>query len=345
MKDGPLLSLGDAMRSHRDIHGGKIVLETATQRFLDELNAENAPPLSKVTIEEARAAHTRGQDVPVVKLPVDVEDRNIAAGPNNSLLIRVVKPKGRAGVLPAIMYFHGGGFVLGDRHDWDRLLRDLAHAANAAMIFVEYSRSPEVRYPVAIEEAYAATRWVAENGRETNVDGTRLAVAGDSAGGNMVAAVTLLAKQRGRPKLDFQLMFYPNTDASFSSDSYKQFASGYLLSREDMMWFLDQYLPDKMRRKEPTATPLNAPLERLTGLPPALVITGECDVLRDEGEAYARRLMQAGVRVTATRYLGTIHGFVTLNRLADTPAARSAIAQAGAALQKASEADATPEAA
>jgi acetyl esterase/lipase len=233
------------------------------------------------------------------------------------------------------MYLHGGGFVLGDRQDWDRLLRDLAHAADAAIIFVEYSRAPEVRYPVAIEEAYAATRWVAENGREISVDSTRLAVAGDSAGGNMVAAVTLLAKQRGGPKLDFQVLFYPNTDASFSSESYMQFASGYFLSREDMEWFLDQYLPDKTRRTEPTATPLNAPLEQLTDLPPALVITGECDVLRDEGEAYARKLIHAGVRVTATRYLGTIHGFITLNPLANTPAARSAIAQAGNALRQA----------
>jgi acetyl esterase len=235
------------------------------------------------------------------------------------------------------MYFHGGGFVLGGRDDWDRLLRDLTYAANAAIVFVEYSRSPEARYPVAIEDAYAATRWVAENGDEINVDGTRLALAGDSAGGNMVAAVTLLAKQRGGPKLDLQVMFYPITDASFSSDSYKQFESGYLLSRDDMVWFLDQYLPDKSRRSEATATPLNASIEQLTGLPPAFLITAECDVLRDEGEAYARKLLEAGVTVTATRYLGTIHGFVTLNRLASTPAARSAITQAGAALQNALE--------
>ena len=199
----------------------KIILESATQRFVDELNVQNAPPLSKVTLEEARTAHARGQDVPVVKLPADIEDRTIATGPNNNLLIRVVRPKGSAGVLPAVMYFHGGGFVLGDRQDWDRLLRDVANAARAAIIFVEYSRSPEARYPVAIEEAYAATRWVAANSSEINVDGARLALAGDSKGGNMVAAVTLLAKQRGGPKLDFQLMFYPNTDASFSSDSVK----------------------------------------------------------------------------------------------------------------------------
>jgi acetyl esterase len=265
-----------------------------------------------------RRGTPRGQDVPVVKVPADVEDRTIAVGPKNNLLIRTVRPKGRVGILLAVMYFHGGGRVVGDRQDWDRLLRDLAHAANAAIIFVEYSRSPEARYPAAIEEAYAATRWVAENGPEINVDGTRLAVAGDSAGGNMVAAVTLLAKQRGGPKVDFQLMFYPNADGSFSSDSFRQFASGYFLSREDMEWFLDQYLPDKTRRKEATASPLNATLEELRDLPPALVITAEADVLRDEGEAYARRLMEAGVVVTATRYVGTIYGFVTLNRLAYT---------------------------
>jgi acetyl esterase len=315
----------------------KAVLESATQKFLDELKAVDAPPLSQVTLKEARATHARGQDVPVVKLPADIEDRTIGVGPNGKLLIRIVRPKGLVGPLPAVMYFHGGGFVLGDRHDWDRLLRDLAYAANASIVFVEYSRSPEARYPVAIEEAYAATRWVAENGDEINVDRTRLALAGDGSGGNMVAAVTLLAKRRGGPKLDLQVMFYPNTDTSFSSDSYKQFASGYYLSRQDMEWFLDQYLPDKTRRTEATVTPLNASIEQLTGHPPALLITAECDVLRDEGEAYARKLLEAGVTVTSTRYLGTIHGFVTLNRLAYTPAARTAIMQAGAALQNALE--------
>lgn len=323
----------------------KAVLESATRKFLDELKAVNAPPLSQVTLEEARASHARGQDVPVVKLPADIEDRTIGVGPSGKLLIRIVRPKGLVGPLPAVMYFHGGGFVLGDRHDWDRLLRDLAYAANASIVFVEYSRSPEARYPVAIEEAYSATRWVAENGDEINVDRTRLALAGDGSGGNMVAAVTLLAKQRGGPKLDLQVMFYPNTDAGFSSDSYKQFASEYFLSRQDMEWFLDQYLPDKTRRTEATATPLNASIEQLTGLPPALLITAECDVLRDEGEAYARKLLEAGVTVTSTRYLGTIHGFVTLNRLAYTPAARMAIMQAGAALQNALEGGGTRAAA
>jgi acetyl esterase len=316
----------------------KAVLERATQKYLDDLKAEDAPPLSQVTLEEARASHARGQNVRIVELPADIEDRNISAGPHGKLLIRTVRPKGLVGALPAVMYFHGGGYVLGDRHDWDRLLRDLAYAANAAIVFVEYSRSPEARYPVAIEEAYAATRWVAENGHEINVDGSRLALAGDSAGGNMVAAVAMLAKQRGGPNLDLQVMFYPNTDASFSSGSYKQFASGYGLGRDDMEWFIDQYLPDKTRRTEATATPLNATIEQLKRLPPALLITAECDILRDEGEAYARKLLEAGVTVTATRYLGTIHGFVTQNRLAYTPAARAAIAQTGVALQTALEA-------
>jgi acetyl esterase len=307
------------MPSHCDSQQIRTVLESTTQRFVNEFNARSAPPLSKLTPEEARAAHARGQDVPVTKLPVHLEDRTIVAGPNKNLLIRVVRPQGLSGKLPAVMYFHGGGFVLGDRDDWDRLLRDLAHAADAAIVFVEYSRSPEVRYPVAIEEAYAATRWVAENGHEINVDGTRLAVAGDSAGANITAAITLLAKQRGGPKLDLQVLFYPNTDATFSSESYKQFASGYFLSREDMEWFLDQYLPDKSRRDEPTATPLSATVEQLRDLPPALIITGECDVLRDEGEAYARKLMEAGVRVTATRYLATIQRFRYLKPIGEYP--------------------------
>lgn len=321
------------MPNQTDTRERNTVLESATQHFLDELNAENAPPLSQTSIEEARAAHARGQDVPVVKLPADVSELTIATDPNPNLLIRVVRPRSGAGVLPAVMYFHGGGFVLGDRQDWDRLLRDLAHAANAAMVFVEYSRSPEARYPVAVEEVYAATRWVATNGPRIGVDGTRLAVAGDSAGGNLAAVTALLAKQRGGPSLDFQALLYPNTDATFSSDSFQQYSSGYFLSREDVKWFLDQYLPEKRRRSEPTATPLNATLDQLRGLPPALVITAEADVLRDEGEAYAYKLLQVDVPVTAIRYLGTIHAFVTLNRLASTPAAKAAVQQVGAALR------------
>lgn len=304
---------------------GRPVLEPRTKAFLDALAAKGGPQIYELSVADARKVLSDAQAGDVAKLPADIEDRKIAVGPRGEVAIRVVRPQGGTGALPVIMYFHGGGWVLGDRHTHDRLIREVANGAQAAVVFVEYTPSPEARYPVAIEEAYAATKWIAENGRSLNLDTSRMAVAGDSVGGNMAAAVTLLAKERGGPGIDFQVLFYPVTDAGFDTPSYQQFATGHFLTREGMKWFWDQYAPDKSVRNEPTASPLQASLDQLRGLPPALVINGECDVLRDEGEAYARKLIQAGVPVTATRYLGTIHDFVMLNAITDTPAPRAAI--------------------
>jgi acetyl esterase/lipase len=231
------------------------------------------------------------------------------------------------------MYFHGGGWILGDRDTHDRLVREIAVGAQAAVVFVDYSRAPEARYPVAIEQAYAATRYVADNAADLLIDPLRLAVAGDSVGGNMAAAVTLMARQRRDPKIAFQVLFYPVTGSGFDTHSYNQFADGPWLTKRAMEWFWDAYLPDPAARKQPTATPLNASPDQLVGLPEALVIVDENDVLRDEGEAYACKLSNAGVRVTSVRYNGTIHDFVMLNALADTPATRGAIAQAVGALR------------
>jgi acetyl esterase len=231
------------------------------------------------------------------------------------------------------MYFHGGGWILGNKDTHDRLIREIANGAQAAVVFVNYTPSPEAHYPIAIEQAYAATRFVAEEGASLDLDGSRLAVAGDSVGGNMAAVTTLLAKQRGGPKIVFQALLYPVTDASFDTGSYKQFAKGWFLERQGMKWFWDAYAPDHSVRREITVSPLRASTEQLRGLPPALVITAENDVLRDEGEAYAHKLTAAGVPVTATRYLGTIHDFMMLNAFADDPAPRAAIAQTNAALR------------
>lgn len=196
----------------------------------------------------------------------------------------------------------------------------------ATVVFVDYARSPEAKYPIAIEQAYAATKWVAENGTSIGVDPSRLVVAGDSAGGNMVAAVTLLAKERGGPTINFQVLCYPVTDANFETQSYRAFADGYWLTREAMKWDWDSYAPEAARN-QPTVTPLRASLDQLRGLPPALIMTNENDVLRDEGEGYAHKLMTAGVEVAATRYVGAIHGLVLLNPITQTPPARAAIAQ------------------
>jgi len=310
-----------------------ISVEAKTQAFLDTLAAQGSPPLYQLSVEDARAVLSEAQAGDVPKQPADIHDCTIPTGSTGEIAIRIVRPQGNTDKLPVVMYFHGGGWVLGDRQTHDRLIREIANGANAAVVFVDYTRSPEAQYPVAIEQAYAATKWVAENGDSINVDSSRLAVVGDSVGGNMSAVVTLLAKERGGPKIDFQVLFYPVTDANFNTPSYQDFAEGYFLTREAMKWFWNQYAPDLSVRNEPAASPLQASVDQLKGLPPALVITGEYDVLRDEGESYAHKLMQAGVPVTATRYLGTIHDFVMLNAITDTPAPRAAIAQACAILR------------
>ncbi len=310
-------------------------IEPTTRAFLDSLNSKGGPQLYELSVEDARGVLSSIQAIDVKKLPADIEDRSIPGGPKGQISIRIVRPKGNKEILPVVMYFHGGGWVLGDKDVFDRLVREIANGAGAAVVFVNFTRSPEARYPIAIEEAYAATKYIAENGKALNLDPSRLAVAGDSVGGNMAAAVTLLAKERGGPKIIFQVLFYPVTDANFDTPSYQQFATGHFLTREAMKWFWNNYLPDEEARKQPTASPLHASIEQLKGLPPALVINGEFDVLRDEGEAYAHKLIEAGVRVTEVRYSGTIHDFVMLNPIAETPATRAAIAQANEMLRKA----------
>ncbi len=311
-------------------------VEPTTRAFLQALEANAGPPLSELEINEARTAFANAETAGAPgKLAANIEDRVVPGGPQGDVAVRIVRPKSNAAMLPVVMFFHGGGWVFGDRHTHDRLVRAIANGAGVAVVFVEYTRPPEARYPVAIEEAYAATRWVAEHGPSIQIHPARLAVMGDSSGGNMAAAVTLLAQERGGPKIGFQVLFYPVTDASLDTASYNAYKEGYMLTREGMRWSWNQYAPDEGTRKEPTASPLRASLAQLHGLPPTLLINAECDVLRDEGEAYAHRLIEAGVPVTATRYLGTIHAFVNLGAVAGTPAARAAIAQATDALRRA----------
>jgi acetyl esterase len=306
-------------------------LELHTQQFVDGL--AGAPPIYTLSPAEARAVLERAQSIPVGKPGAQIEDTAFPVGPTGSVPIRIVRPNGGPGTLPVVVYVHGGGWILGDRNTHDRVVREIAVGAGAVVVFVDYDRSPEARYPVAIEQAYAATRYVVDHSADLRVDPSRLAVVGDSVGGNMAAALTLMARERRGPKIAFQVLFYPVTDADFDTASYTRFAEGPWLTKRAMEWFWDAYLPDPAARKQPTATPLNASLHELAGLPEALVIVDENDVLRDEGEAYARKLSDAGVRVTAVRYNGTIHDFVMLNALADTPATRGAIAQAIGALR------------
>ncbi|GAA0937810.1 alpha/beta hydrolase [Nonomuraea longicatena] len=309
------------------------VLEPAAAAFAEA--TAHPPYLFQIPVEEARAAVDEVQASEIAKPEVDEEWVTVEGGPTGSVRVRLVRPRGAVGPLPVVIYIHGAGWVFGNAHTHDRLIRELAVGIGAAVVFPEYDRSPEHRYPIAIEQNYAVARWVITHGTGENLDAERVAVAGDSVGGNMAAALTLMAKQRGDVPLRFQVLFYPVTDASFDTVSYRQFAEGYFLRRDAMRWFWDQYTTADVERADITASPLRASPEDLAGLPPALVITAEADVLRDEGEAYAAKLRAAGVPVVAVRHLGIIHDFVMLNALRDTHAAQAAIDQAIHALRTA----------
>ncbi len=306
----------------------KLALEPEALAFAE---ATDQPPyLFQLPPAEGRLAVDGVQDGPVDMPAADIETLDV-----DGVETRIVRPAGATGVLPVIVYIHGAGWVFGDFHTHERLVRELAVGVGAAVVFPEYSRSPEARYPVAIEQNYTVAKWVAQKGASHNLDTSRIAIAGDSVGGNMTAALTLMAKQRGDVTFQQQVLFYPVTDANFDTESYHLFAEGYFLGREGMQWFWDQYTTDPAQRNEITASPLRATVDQLQDLPPALVITGEADVLRDEGEAYAAKLREASVPVTAVRYQGIIHDFVMVNALRSTHAAEAAITQAITVLRKA----------
>ncbi|GLY67953.1 alpha/beta hydrolase [Amycolatopsis taiwanensis] len=299
------------------------ILEPEAQSFVEA--TANPPYLFDLGPAEGRKTVDEVQSGEVAKPDVDEEWVTVSGGPTGSVRVRVVKPAGTTGALPVILYIHGAGWVFGNAHTHDRLVRELAVGADAAVVFPEYALSPESRYPVAIEQNWTVAQWIVTEGVTRGLDAARLAVAGDSVGGNMSAALTLMAKERGGVPLAYQVLFYPVTDASFDTPSYHQFATGYFLRRDGMQWFWDQYTTDAAQRAEITASPLRANLDQLADLPPALIITGEADVLRDEGEAYANKLRAAGVPVTAVRFQGIIHDFVMLNALRPTQAAQGAI--------------------
>jgi acetyl esterase/lipase len=310
----------------------KIVLEPAAQQVAD---AFSRPPfLYELDYAAARKILDDAQAAPVDKLPID-EEWVAVPSPVGDARVRIIKPQGAKGILPAIVYMHGGGWVLGNAATHDRLVRELAIGSNAALAFVDYPNSPEARYPVAIEQGYATAQWITREGASKGLDPSRIAVAGESVGGDMTAALTLMAKDRGDVRFVHAGMYYPVTDAAMDTPSYDEFADGPYLTRKSMEWFWDAYTTDADERSEITASPNQATIEQLRGLPATLLLVDEADVLRDEGEAYAAKLRLAGVPVTTVRYDGTIHDFMLLNALSQTKATRAAIAQATAFLRAA----------
>lgn len=299
--------------------------------FLKALNSGSGKPIEQLSVKDARAVLTGAQKG--AELPPAQISQKIITVQGKPLTLTIVKPEHASSTLPVFMFFHGGGWVLGDFPTHERLVRDMVNASGAAAVFVNYQPSPEAHFPVAITQAYEATKWVAEHGADIGVDGKRLALVGNSVGGNMVAAVALQAKQFKTPAIRYDVMLWPVTDARFDTASYDQFADGHFLTKNMMKWFWDNYTVSEKDRNNILASPLRATTEQLKGLPPTLIQTAELDVLRDEGEAFGRKLDAAGVPVTVTRYNGMIHDYGLLNALSQEPTVRTAINQAGEELR------------
>ncbi len=306
---------------------------TEVQAFLKALNSGNGKPLEQLSVTDARQVLVGAQKSVEVDYSGITESEKVISQNGLKVKVHITKPKGVKPNAPVFIFIHGGGWVLGDYPTHRRLVRDLVVNSGAVAVFPDYSPSPEVQYPVAINEIYAATQWVAEHGHEIGVDGKKLAVVGNSVGGNMSAVIALMAKDKKGPAIKLQVLLWPVTDANFENESYNAFAEGRFLTKNMMKWFWDNYLPDVEKRKEIYASPLQASIEQLKGLPETLVQTAENDVLRDEGEAYARKLNEAGVKVTLTRYNGLIHDYGLLNPIAHVNSIQVATLQAAAVIK------------
>lgn len=309
-------------------------VEHRIREFLKALNSGGGKPIETLTPAEARKVLVDAQASVRLDLPpCDVEAKLIVQD-GLRVSLTIVRPAGSKATLPAFLFVHGGGWVLGDFPTHERFVRDLVSDSGFTAVFVNYTPSPEAHYPTAINEIYAATKWVAKHGAEINVDATRLAIVGNSVGGDMTAAVALMANHRGEPELKCQIMLWPVTDANFETASYQEYADGYFLSRAMMIWFWEAYVPDHAQRREIYASPLQATPEQLKGLPPTLIQVAGNDVLREEGLAYARKLDAVGVDVTCVRYENLIHDYGLLNAISQVPAVRDALHQAAEMLKK-----------
>ena len=309
-------------------------LSRGTKAFLEALNSAGGPPLETLPPLEAREVLVNAQaSVPVDLSGIEESEKTITAD-GYTIKLNVVRPAGAKGRLPVFIFIHGGGWVLGDYPTHRRMVRDLVVLSGMAAVFVNYTPTPDAKYPQAINEIYAAARWVADNGEEIDVDGKNMAIVGNSVGGNMTAVTALKAKENGGPEIRLHIMMWPVTNAEFETESYRQFGEKRFLTTPLIKWMFDLYTTDPKERQGIYVSPLRATAEQLKGLPPALIQVAESDILRDEGEAYGRKLDDAGVKVTTVRYNGMIHDFGLLNGLAEEPAVRSLFEHAAAELKK-----------
>ncbi|MBB6387607.1 MULTISPECIES: alpha/beta hydrolase [Flavobacterium] len=307
-------------------------LTPAVKAFLKPLNAGGAP-LESLPVPDARNVLVGAQNAFKVDLSGIEESEKEITADGYKIKLNIVRPAGAKGKLPVFMFIHGGGWVLGDYPTHKRMVRDLTVLTGYVGIFVNYSLAPETKYPQPVNEVYAAAKWIAAHGNEINVDGSKLGIVGNSAGGNLATASALMAKEKGTPLYKVQILFWPVTDANFETESYKQYGKQRFLTDTLMQWMWNQYV-DPSKRKEIYASPLQASLSQLKGLPPTLIQVAENDILRDEGEAYGRKLSDAGVVVTTVRYNDVIHDFGLLNGLAEIPQTKALFLQAAAELKK-----------
>ena len=282
-------------------------LDPQIQAYLDQMAAMNMPPIHTMTPEQVRMGIAMQLAMESIEQEqvARVENRTIP-GPAGEIPVRIYTPQGN-GPFPALVFFHGGGWVICNLDTHDGICRSLANGAGCVVVSVDYRLAPEHKFPAAPEDCYAATQWVAKNAAELNVEASNIAIGGDSAGGNLTAVVAQMARDRGGPHLVFQLLIYPATDFRMNTPSIEENATGYFLTKDDMIWFTNHYLNSEEDKTNPLASPLLA--RDLSGLPPALIITAQYDPLRDEGELYGQKLREAGVPVTVSRYAGVIHGF------------------------------------
>lgn len=298
-------------------------IDHGTKEFLKALNTSDGPAMETLSKEDARQVLIGAQAAADVDFSgIDESEKTIEAD-GYKIRLNIVRPEGVKEELPVFIFVHGGGWILGDYPTHKRMVRDLVVRSGASAVFVNYTPSPEAQYPKAINEIYAATKWVAENGKQINVDGSRLALVGNSVGGNMATVTAIKAKEQSGPNIKLQVLLWPVTDASFSQKSYEKYAKDRFLTISIMKWMWDQYTTDPEERRSIYASPLQASLEQLIGLPPTLIQVAENDILRDEAEAYGRKLDEAGVPVTIVRYNGMIHDFGLLNFLAELPTTKS----------------------